>query len=337
MNPPDTPRIMLDQDGGLALARLLDETVRAELGLPKPPQDAAVFPVTAGPVALSVDAYVAAPRFFPGGDLGSLAVHGTINNLAMRGAGPVALGLAYVVEEGLPEPELHRVTASAARAARSAGVPVVTGDTKIVPRGAVDGLQLTATGLGVTLTNAPPTAGRGLPGDVVVLSGPIGLHGAAMLDARDELGLAVSIRSDTLPLHRLVAAMTAAGGGGVHALRDPARGGLAGALTGLAGAAGVGIELFEAAVPVPVEVIAAGKVFEADPWELPCAGCLVALLRPAAAERVLAAMRAEPGGGQATVIGEVTPGPAGQVTAWTVGGVARQVEPPAAARFARLF
>ncbi|MBP2478373.1 hydrogenase expression/formation protein HypE [Crossiella equi] len=324
-------------DNGPDYRRLVEEAVRTELNLPAPPQDAAVVPYDFGPAALTVDTYVATPLFFPGGDIGSLAVYGAVNNLAMRGARPVALGLSYAVAEGFPVADLRRVSASVAAAALDVGAPVVTGDTKVLPEGALDGLHVTTTALGAAMSAAPPTAGRGLPGDVVVLSGPVGAHGAAMLTARDPLGLASEVRSDSRPLHRLVTAMTEAGDSGLHALRDPGRGGLAGALTSLAASAGVGLELYQAAVPVAPEVAAAAEAFDVDPWLLPSAGCLVALVHPRVAERVVLAMRGQLAGVDATVIGSVTPGPPGQVAAWGTGSEPRLITSPRAAVPSRLF
>jgi hydrogenase expression/formation protein HypE len=253
-------------------------------------------------------------------------VHGTVNDVAMRGAVPVALCLAYVLEEGFPIAELRRITASVAGAAAAAGVPVVTGDTKVVGRGAADGIYLTTTGLGVLLPGAEVSASYGRPGDVVLLSGPIGLHGTAILSAREDLGFEAEIASDSQPLHRLVARMIAAGGGAVHALRDPTRGGLASALNELAAASGVAIEIDDAAVPVPKSVAAACELLGLDPLHVANEGCLVALVAPDAAEAVLAAMRDDPEAPAARRIGTASASPAGRVTARTLVGSTRIVD-----------
>jgi hydrogenase expression/formation protein HypE len=328
---PETERVLLGHgSGGLLMAELLRDLIGPALGMAGPLEDAAVVPLGAavGPAVellLSTDSFVVSPRFFPGGDIGSLAVHGTVNDLAMRGAQPVALALAYILEEGLPLAELHRVSESVAAAARDVGVPVLTGDTKVVERGTADGLYVTTTGLGVRPVGTDPSARRGSPGDLVVLSGPIGLHGTAILSARENLGFESEITSDSRPLHRLVAAMLAAGGAGVHALRDPTRGGLATALNELAAASGVGVELVDADVPVPENVSSACDLLGLDPLHVANEGCLVALVDPGVAGAVLAAMRARPEGRGACVVGRVTDGPAGRVTSRTMVGSSRVV------------
>ena len=178
-------------------------------------------------LAVSTDAYVVSPLFFPGGDIGALAVHGTINDLAMRAAMPVALTVAYVLEEGFALDDLRRIAASVGAAATAAGVPVVTGDTKMVGRGAADGMYVVSTGIGRRLPDAVPSATGAQPGDAVLLSGPIGSHGTTILSVREGLGFEADISSDTQPLHRLVEAMLRVGGHALHALRDPTRGGIA--------------------------------------------------------------------------------------------------------------
>src|SRR6266498_2978416 len=202
------------------MAELLRDVITPALGGTGPLEDAAVVRAGDTDIVFSTDSFVVTPRFFPGGDIGSLAVHGTVNDLAMRGAMPVALAVAYVLEEGLPMAELRRITESVAAAAHAAGVPVVTGDTKVVERGGADGIYLTTTGIGVRAPGIDPSAARCLPGDVVLVSGPIALHGTAILSAREDLGFDSDIVSDSQALHRLVHDMLAAGGGGVHALRE---------------------------------------------------------------------------------------------------------------------
>ncbi|HEX6345928.1 hydrogenase expression/formation protein HypE [Umezawaea sp.] len=323
----ETERVLLGHgSGGQLMAELLDEVVNTELGVTGPLEDAAVVAVDGAEVVFSTDGFVVTPRFFPGGDIGSLAVHGTVNDLAMRGARPVALSLAYLVEEGLPLAELRAVTRSVARAAHAAGVRVVTGDTKVVGRGAADGLYVTTTGIGTRLPSARPSAANGVAGDVVLLSGPIGLHGTAILSAREGLGFESGIESDSRALHDLVAAMVRAGGGDVHVLRDPTRGGLASALNEVATASGVAIEIVESALPVPRQVAAACELLGLDPLHVANEGCLVALVAPASAGAVLDAMRACPEGAHSVVLGEVREGPAGRVTARTLVGSSRIVD-----------
>lgn len=231
-----------------------------------------------------------------------------------------------MLEEGLPLDELRRITASVATAARAAGVPVVTGDTKVVERGGADGVYVTTTGLGVRDAGVDPSAAKGRPGDAVIVSGAIGRHGTAILSAREGLGFDTEITSDSRPLHRLVADMLAAGGDGVHALRDPTRGGLATALNELAAASGTAIEIDEARLPVPDAVAAACDLLGLDPMHVANEGCLVALVDPARAGAVLTAMCARPEGGEARIVGNVRPAPAGQVTARTLVGSRRVVD-----------
>ncbi|MBT2212683.1 hydrogenase expression/formation protein HypE [Actinomadura sp. NEAU-AAG7] len=323
----ETERILLGHgSGGRLMAELLHDVVGAELGGDVTAEDAAIVDLGSAEAVVSTDSFVVTPRFFPGGDIGSLAVHGTVNDLAMRGARPVALSLAYIVEEGLPLAELRAVTASVARAAAAAGVRVVTGDTKVVGRGAADGLYVTTTGLGLRPPGAAPSAVRGRPGDAVLLSGPIGLHGTAILSARERLGFEAEIASDSRPLHALVAAMIEVGGERVHALRDPTRGGLASALNELAESSAVGMELDEESIPVPPPVATACALLGLDPVHVANEGCLVALVAPEAADAVLAAMRARPDGAGAVRIGQATAGHPGRVQMRTLLGSARVVD-----------
>ncbi|NUT54021.1 MAG: hydrogenase expression/formation protein HypE [Saccharothrix sp.] len=323
----ETERVLLGHgSGGQLMAELLADVVTPELGGDGALEDAAVIGVGDTELVFSTDGFVVTPRFFPGGDIGSLAVHGTVNDLAMRGARPVALSLAYVLEEGLPIEELRQITRSAAKAAQAVGVPIVTGDTKVVGRGAADGVYVTTTGVGVRLRDAWPSAAAGEVGDVVLLSGPIGLHGTAILSAREGLGFEAEIASDSRPLHRLVAAMVDAGGRDVHVLRDPTRGGLASALNELARATGVAVEIVEADVPVPRAVASACELLGLDPLHVANEGCLVAFVAPASAPAVLAAMRGLPEGAGTTVIGRVVDGRPGRVTARTLVGSSRIVD-----------
>lgn len=285
--------------------------VAPELGLVGAAEGAAVadpgFDLGAGEMVATTGSFVVTPRVFPGGDIGELAVNGTVNEVAVRGTRPVAVCVAYLVEEGLDVRELRAVTASVARAADAAGVRVVSADVTMVGKDAADGLLLTTTGLGVPLPDAHISATHARPDDVVLISGPIGLHGTAVLGARAGLDFGAEIASDTRPLHDLVAAMVEAGGKDIHVLHAPARGGLAGAVTETAEASAVGVELDEAAIPVPGPVAAACDVLGLDPLHAANAGCLVAFVAPDAALEVLAAMRAHPAGAQARPIGRTVP------------------------------
>jgi hydrogenase expression/formation protein HypE len=322
----ETERVLLGHgSGGQLMAELLRDVITPALGGGGVLEDAAVVHVGTTQVVFSTDSFVVTPRFFPGGDIGSLAVHGTVNDVAMRGATPVALSVAYVLEEGLPMTELRRITASVATAAQAAGVPVVTGDTKVVERGSADGIYLTTTGIGVRPPGVDPSAAKCRPGDVVLVSGPIGGHGMAILSAREDLGFNSDIVSDSQPLHRLVQTMLDAGGTAVHALRDPTRGGVASALNELAEASGVSIEVDEAALPVSPQVAAACEILGLDPLHVANEGCLIAMVAPESADRVLAAMRRRPEGVTARAIGRVGDGP-GRVTVRTLVGSSRVLD-----------
>ncbi|UKD57450.1 hydrogenase expression/formation protein HypE [Amycolatopsis sp. FU40] len=321
----ETERVLLGHgSGGRLSADLLAAAITCELGEPGPLEDAALV---GRDLVVSTDGFVVTPRFFPGGDIGSLAVHGTVNDLAMRGARPIALTLAYILEEGLPQAELRAITASVAAAASGCGVRVVTGDTKVVSHGAADGCYLTTTGIGELLPGAVPSASGGKPGDVVLLSGPIGAHGTAILSVREGLEFESGIRSDSRPLHGLVAAMIETGGPDVHALRDPTRGGLASALNELAEASDVTVEIAEADIPVPAPVAAACELLGLDPLHVANEGCLVAFVAPGSADAILAAMHGHPAGRDARAIGFLRPsgGPA-PVVARTLVGSTRIVD-----------
>ncbi|MHB9863595.1 hydrogenase expression/formation protein HypE [Streptomyces sp. YIM S03343] len=323
----EAERVLLGHgSGGRLSADLLRDLILPGLGQASPAgpaQDAAVLPLGDLDLVMSTDSFVVSPLFFPGGDIGSLAVHGTVNDVAMMGAEPFALSVAFVIEEGFPLDVLRRVTESIGRAATAAGVPVVTGDTKVVGRGAADGLFINTTGLGRRLAGATPSADRVRPGDAVLLSGPIGLHGTTVLSTREGLGFEADIASDTQPLHRLVRAMVQAVGPALHALRDPTRGGLASAVNELAQASAVGVELDEAALPVPPAVTAACEMLGLDPLHVANEGCLVAFVAGDRADRLLAAMRALPEGAGAVQVGTVLESAPGQVTVRTLLGARR--------------
>ncbi len=292
--------------GGRAMSRLVDELFLKAFDNPllDARNDQAAFEVPAGRLAMSTDSYVIAPRFFPGGDIGSLAVHGTINDVAMAGARPLYLSAGFILEEGLPLAELAAIARSMAGAAAAAGVAVVTGDTKVVERGKADGVFITTTGIGRVPPGVAPSGDRARPGDAVLINGPVGDHGVAVLSRRESLSFETEIVSDSVALHGLVAAMVEAVPD-VHCLRDPTRGGLAATLNELAQQSGVGMLLDEAAIPVRPAVEAACELLGLDPLHVANEGKLVAVCAAERAPRLLEAMRAHPLGRDAALIGEV--------------------------------
>ncbi len=293
--------------GGRAMAQLIDEIFRAAFDNPLLDQgnDQAAFDGPGGRMVMSTDAYVISPLFFPGGDIGSLAVHGTINDLAMAGARPLHLAASYIIEEGFPLLDLQRIAASMGRAARQAGVAIITGDTKVVERGKGDGVFITTTGIGVVAPGLDLSGDRARPGDRIILSGCIGDHGVAIMSLRANLGFETAILSDSAALHGLVADMVAAVGPSLRLMRDPTRGGLAATLNEVAQQSGVGIMLDERAIPVREEVAAACELLGLDPLTVANEGKLIAVVAPAAAEDLVTAMRAHPLGQNAAVIGDV--------------------------------
>jgi hydrogenase expression/formation protein HypE len=290
-----------------------------------PLNDAAVVEVAGQRLAFTTDSFVVSPLQFPGGDIGELAVNGTVNDLAMMGAQPLALSLAYVIEEGLPVDDLRRVTESVARAAVRAGVRIVTGDTKVVGRGAADGLFVNTAGIGLVAPGVTVGADRASIGDALILSGPIGLHGVAIMSVREGLDFEVEIASDTQPLNGLVARIVAACPE-VRVLRDPTRGGLASALNEIAFASGVGIDLREETIPIPGPVRAACEMLGLDPLHVANEGKLVAVVPASAVDAVLAAMRAVPEGAEAVEIGRVVADHPGMVAMRTIVGSQRIVD-----------
>ncbi|MHB9756075.1 hydrogenase expression/formation protein HypE [Streptomyces sp. BYX5S] len=322
--------------GGRLTAELLHEVVLPALGAPPDGilEDAALLPGDSQ-LVLSTDGFVVDPPVFPGGDIGALAVHGTVNDLAMRGALPIALALAAIAEEGLPLAELRAVLHSAGKAARDADVPVITGDTKVVGRGAADRLFLTTTGIGRRIPGLEPSAARARTGDQVLISGPIGLHGTAVLSTREGLGFETTLASDTRPLHRLVSALAPLGPD-VHVLRDPTRGGVAAVLNEIARDARVGVEIDERALPVPSQVAAACDLLGLDPLVVANEGCFVAFVAPESADAALDALRHLAEGHQATRIGAVGHGAPGMVTLRTLVGSRRIVDMPLGEQLPRI-
>lgn len=260
------------------------------------------------------------PLFFPGGDIGTLAVHGTVNDLAVAGAAPLFLSVSFILEEGFPIADLRRIVTSMAEAATAVGVSVITGDTKVVERGKADGVFITTAGIGALLSEAIGQT-RAQPGDRVLISGPVGDHGIAIMMARETLDMEVEVESDTAPLHDLVRALIEAAGDAVHCLKDPTRGGVATALNEIALASGVAVALVERAIPVRAEVRGACEILGLDPLTIANEGKLLAVVAAEAAEIALSALRAHPLGRDATVIGQVRAEPSGMVVLQTeVGG-----------------
>jgi len=294
--------------GGRAMVQLISELFARHLGNEYLAQgnDGAVLPAPTlgGKLVMSTDSHVVSPLFFPGGDIGCLAVHGTINDVAVMGATPLYLAAGFVLEEGFPFADLERIVASMAQAARQAGVPIVTADTKVVERGKGDGIFITTTGVGVQPAGRELGGALARPGDAILVSGTIGDHGVAIMSQRESLSFAAPIVSDTAALHGLVAALLDSGVE-VHALRDPTRGGLAATLNEIAAQANVGMLLDEAAIPIHPSVAAACEFLGLDPLYVANEGKLVCICAPHDAERALAALRAHPLGVQAAIIGEV--------------------------------
>ncbi|OIR00277.1 hydrogenase expression/formation protein HypE [mine drainage metagenome] len=292
--------------GGRAMAQLIEELfARAfDNAFLRQGNDGALLPPAGGRLVMATDAHVVSPLFFPGGDIGCLAVHGTINDVAMMGATPLYLAASFILEEGYPLADLRRIVESMAAAAKTAGVPVVTGDTKVVERGKGDGVFIATTGIGVVPEGVNVGGDRARPGDCILLSGTLGDHGMAIMAQRESLGFSSPIVSDTAALHALTAAMLATGAD-IHVLRDPTRGGLATTLNEIARQSGVGMAIDEPAIPVDPAVAAACEFLGLDALYVANEGKLVAIVAPQDADRVLASMRAHPLGARAAIIGSV--------------------------------
>ena len=295
--------------GGRAMAQLIATVFHAALDNEwlRRGDDQAAFEVDGGRMVMTTDGYVISPLFFPGGDIGSLAVHGTINDIAMAGAQPRYLSASFILEEGFPLADLARIAHSMGEAARSARVSVITGDTKVVERGKADGVFIATTGIGVIPDGVAISVARVRPGDRIIVSGSLGDHGIAVMSRRHDLQFETEIVSDSAPLHDLAAAMVDAGGADLHAMRDPTRGGLATTLNEIAHQAAVGMRIREEAIPVKAPVVAACELLGLDPLYVANEGKLVAFVAPQAAAAVLAAMRAHPLGREAALIGEAVP------------------------------
>ncbi len=323
----DYPNIVMGHGGGGKLSGELIEHLfvpafqnddLAELG------DSTVLPFAGGRLAYSTDSFVVRPMFFPGGDIGDLAINGTVNDIAMSGAQPLWLSAGFILEEGLSMNALGAIVDSMGRAARAAGVRLVTGDTKVVDRGHGDGVYINTSGIGVVPEGVHIGPSRARPGDVVLVSGEIGVHGTAIMSVRQGLEFGAAIESDTAPLNGLVAAMLAVTRD-IHVLRDPTRGGVASTLNEIARSSKVGVQIDERAVPVPQIVRSACEMLGLDPLYVANEGKLIAIVPAERADAVLAAMRAHPLGARAARIGQVSEKHPGMVVARTGLGATRVV------------
>jgi hydrogenase expression/formation protein HypE len=314
--------------GGKATATLIEALFLEAFRNPllEPLEDQAVFAVDGARLAFTTDSFVVSPLFFPGGDIGELAVNGTVNDLAVSGARPLHLSAGFILEEGFAVADLQRIVASMAAAAAAAGVQVVTGDTKVVQRGKADGCYINTAGVGVLERPVSLGAATARPGDAVLVSGPIGDHGITIMLARGELDIESDVTSDTAPLHGLVARLLDATGGGVRCLRDATRGGVATICNEVARAADVAVVIEEDAVPVRPEVRGACEILGLDPLYVACEGRLVAVVDGGQAEVALAALRADPLGEGAAIIGRVRDDPPGLVLLKTEFGGTRIVD-----------
>ncbi|WP_416068666.1 hydrogenase expression/formation protein HypE (plasmid) [Rhizobium sp. YTUHZ045] len=267
--------------------------------------DQSAFTVQSGRMVMTTDGYVVSPLFFPGGNIGMLAVHGTINDIAMAGAVPLYLSASFIIEEGFSLADLERIADSMGAASREAGVPIITGDTKVVERGKADGIFISTAAVGRVPDGLDFSADAARPGDAVIVSGSIGDHGVAVMSKRENLEFDTAIVSDSAALHGLVAAMVAAGGQHIRLMRDPTRGGIAATLNEIASQSKVGFRIDEEAIPLKPEVAAACEFLGLDPLNVANEGKLVAVVAPEGANAVLAAMRAHPLGKESALIGHV--------------------------------
>lgn len=296
--------------GGRAMANLIQELFVKHLDneFLRQGNDSAAFEMAAGRTVMATDGHVISPLFFPGGDIGSLAVHGTVNDVAMMGAKPLYLSAGFILEEGFPLADLDRIVESMARAASAAGVAIVTGDTKVVEQGKGDGVFITTTGIGVVPDGVEVSGDRARVGDVILISGSMGDHGIAILSKRENLEFDTTIESDSAALNGLVADMVAAVPQ-IRCLRDPTRGGLAATLNELATQSGVGMQLNESAIPIKPQVAAACELLGIDPLYVANEGKLIAICAERDAETLLGVMRDHPLGREAARIGRVVEDP----------------------------
>jgi hydrogenase expression/formation protein HypE len=322
--------ILLDHgSGGRASQELISQLFLKHLTSPvlHGLEDSAVLEPQKGRLAFSTDSYVVDPIFFPGGNIGELAVNGTINDLAMRGADPLCLSLGLILEEGLSFADLERIIKSIADVCRKTGVPVVTGDTKVVPRGKVDKIFINTSGIGTVQDGVDIASVRAAEGDVVILSGTLADHGITILTSRAGLQVGGDLKSDTIALHKLVKKIVEGFPGAVHAMRDPTRGGLATTLSEIASLTGLCIELEQADIPIEPQVKVVCELMGMDPLYLANEGKCVMFVNAAEAENIVALMRSMLEGKNAAIIGKVTSKHPGKVVMTTAVGGSRLVEP----------
>jgi len=325
---PAGGRVLLGHgSGGKLSAELLREVFLPALGNPvlDRMEDQATVSLNGIRLAMTTDSFVVKPLFFRGGDIGSLAVHGTINDLAMGAAKPLWMSVAFILEEGLPFDVLRRVVASMQAAANSAGVQIITGDTKVVEKGSADGMYINTTGIGLVREGISLSASQAQPGDAILVSGMLGDHGIAILAEREGLKFETEVQSDSAALHDLVATLLAATHE-VRCLRDPTRGGLSSTLNEIAGSSKVGMELDESKMPVREEVRGACEMLGLDPLYVANEGKLVAIVAADAAEAALRALRSHPLGADGQIIGRVTKEHPRMVVMRTVFGTTRIVD-----------
>ena len=332
------PHVILGHGGGGRLSNeLVEDTflpafenaTLARLG------DSAVFELPPGRLAFSTDSYVVQPLFFPGGSIGSLAVHGTVNDLSMSGAQPVHLSAGFIIEEGFPIEQLKRIADEMGAAARAAGVAIITGDTKVVERGHGDGVYINTAGIGVVPDGVHPGPNRAEPGDAVILSGTIGDHGMAIMSVREGLEFEAAIESDSAPLNEMVARILAVCPE-VHVLRDPTRGGVAASLNEIAGASSCGIVIEDASIPVDPLVLSACEFLGLDPLLVANEGKLICIAPADSADAIVEAMQATPQGKRAAVIGAVVADHPGMVVTRTPVGATRVVTLPIGEQLPRI-
>jgi hydrogenase expression/formation protein HypE len=319
--------IMSHGAGGKATQSLIEAIFLDAFRNPmlEPLEDAAQLQVGGSRLALTTDSYVVSPLFFPGGNIGDLAVNGTVNDLSMAGATPLYLSAGFILEEGFGVAELTAIVASMRAAAQAAGIAIVTGDTKVVEKGKADGCYISTAGVGLIAPGIDLGVARARPGDAIIVSGPIGDHGVTIMLARGELDIEAEVSSDMAPLSGLVTALLAATGG-VRALRDATRGGVATILNEIARAADVGVLVSEDAIPIRQQVRGAAELLGIDPMYVACEGRMVIVVDGSQAAAALAALRAHPAGEQAAIIGEVTADTPGVVQLRTAFGGTRIVD-----------
>jgi hydrogenase expression/formation protein HypE len=322
--------------GGSRMLELLEAVIFPALGEPVllDAEDAAALSLPGNRIAYTTDSFVVKPIFFPGGDIGKLAVCGTVNDLAMRGARPLYLTMGLILEEGLPFEALEKVLASARHWSEEAGTRIVAGDTKVVERGAADGLYINTSGIGVIPEGREVSIKGAVPGDVLMVNGFVGDHETSVLSGREGFDFQVDVDSDCAPLGGLVDAMQAAGA--VHALRDPTRGGMAAVLKEMSSSSGVAVELVEEDIPIREQVRAFCELLGLDPLLLANEGKLVAAVPESDAGKILEAMRDHPLGGDAAIIGRVIEGRKGEVSVRTPLGSHRLMRMPSGEHFPRI-